>query len=187
MPIIIANEWSAKRESVDVTEDGSTNYSGDLTIFFWSDEKRKNYFANFTKLVEASRDTHGEIVIKEEPDERGNLVNKYYKRFYRHKVIVTHLKYSTSGVNGWITDLPCKNTLYLSKNNREVEINQIEVEENGKKKIKMVKECTQPVELLEEMFKDIPSSVSKPKTENKFSEEELKKLNPCLRSIFGSM
>ena len=186
MPIIIANDWTAQRESVDILEDGTEKHTGALVVTFWEAIKQPQYMTNKKKLVEANYGSPGEIVIKQEPDDDGELVKKYYQVLHQHQITLTNLKPTSKGTNGWSSQMSDGSTLCFPKNRAEsVMINEmVTVLKNGKKvqKEKPVNHVLQTDDQLTAIFEGVPAT--RPKAEKKeSSEEDLKKMSPSLRSI----
>ena len=188
MPIIIANDWTARRESVEILEDGTEKHTGALELTFWEAIKQPKHLTNKKKLVEANYGSPGEIVIKEEHDEEGEPVKKYYQVLHQHRITSDNVKVTSKGTSGWSSTMSDGSTLCLPKNRGEsCEIKEmVTVLKNGKEvtKEKAVKHMLQTEEQLAVIFEGLPAA--RPKSERKeISEEDKKKMSPSLRAIMG--
>lgn len=190
MTVIVANDWTAQRESVTISEDGIKTYTGALVITFWEAIKQHKLMTNKKKRTEANYGSPGEIVTEVELNDEGELATKYYQVLHQHRITLNNIKLTVNGSSGWTSQMSDGSTLCLLKNREECrkDTETVLVIKQGKEvsKEKLVRHKLQTEEQLNEIFEGIPAMIPKAQR-RELSEDDRKKMSLSLRSIFESV
>ena len=119
MPVIVADNWIALREGIDVDAEGNNFFTGKIVVTFWLDKKNIKYATGSVLETEVERSSAGTVIKKQKKEDGGKTVIKFYRVTYEHQMVVPRVNKGV-GFAGWSFSLPSGEIICLAKGRGEM-------------------------------------------------------------------